>query len=224
MSAPTVLTTRRGAVVAVHGRLVLSRRERPLGARTPPADPLDRAALRRACPLLVAARTLQEEPDTLTVVADKDGAPVKLSFFGGIDFGRVGDPVRVPERPPIASRLDLLGTKLATVTQRVEARDYLDIAALLASGLTINDGVAALLALYRNQASGLQSVKTIVWFQDGGLDGAAGEAGGAAGRLGAVWEADPPLSPRVTRPADGRSSGRTPRGTRSRRPRPSCPR
>jgi hypothetical protein len=136
------------------------------------SDPLDRAALRRACPLLVAARTLQEEPDTLTVVADKDGAPVKLSFFGGIDFGRVGDPVRVPERPPIASRLDLLGTKLATVTQRVEARDYLDIAALLASGLTINDGVAALLALYRNQASGLQSVKTIVWFQDGGLDGA----------------------------------------------------
>ena len=133
-------------------------------------DPLDRPALRRVCPLLAAARTLQEEPNTLTVVVDKDGAPVKLSFFGGIDFGRVGDPVRIPNRPPIASRLDLLGTKLATVTQRVEARDYFDIAALLASGLTINDGVAALLALYRNQASGLQSVKTIVWFQDGGLD------------------------------------------------------
>lgn len=134
------------------------------------SDPLDRPALRRACPLLAAARTLQEAPDTLTVVVDRDGAPVKLSFFGGIDFGRVGDPVRTPHRPPIASRLDLLGTKLATVTQRVEVRDYLDIAALLASGLTINDGVAVLLALYRNQASGLQSVKALVWFRDGGLD------------------------------------------------------
>ena len=134
------------------------------------SDPLDRAALRRACPLIAAAKTLQDEPDTLTVVAQKGGEPVKLSFFGGIDFGRVGEPHRVPNRPPIASRIDLLGTKLATVTQRVEARDYVDIAALLGSGLTINEGVAALLALYGNQASGLQSVKTIAWFKDGDLE------------------------------------------------------
>jgi hypothetical protein len=133
------------------------------------SDPLDRVALRRACPVLAAAKTLQEEPDTLTVVADTGGGPVKLSFFGGIHFGRVGEPVRTATGPPIASRIDLLGTKLATVTQRVEARDYVDIAALLDSGLTINDGVAALLALYGNQASGLQSVKTVAWFQDGNL-------------------------------------------------------
>ena len=135
------------------------------------ADPLDRAALRR-CPVLAAAKTLQDEPDTLTVTVLKAGEPLKVSFFGGITFGRVGDPVRVTRGAAIASRLDLLGTKLATVTQRVEARDYVDIAAILASGLTINDGVAALLALYGPQASGLQSVKTIAWFKDGGLDAA----------------------------------------------------
>jgi hypothetical protein len=133
------------------------------------SDRLDPAALRRACPSIAAAKTLQEAPDTLTVVAEKQGEPVKLSFFGGIGLGRVGEPLRLPHRPPIASRIDLLGTKLATVTQRVEARDYLDIAALLASGLTIDEGVAALLALYGTQASGLQSVKTIAWFQDGHL-------------------------------------------------------
>ena len=105
-----------------------------------------------------------------SVVAERAGEPLKLSFFGGITFGRVGEPIRIPGRPSIASRLDLLGTKLATITQRIETRDYLDIAALLASGLTINDGVAALLALYGKQASGLQSVKTIAWFKDGGLD------------------------------------------------------
>ncbi len=103
-------------------------------------------------------------------MAEVGGAPIKLSFFGGIDFGRVGEPVRIAGLARIASRLDLLGTKLATVTQRIEARDYVDIAALLASGLSINEGVAALLALYGKQASGLQSVKTIAWFKEGGLE------------------------------------------------------
>lgn len=134
------------------------------------SDDLDRDALRRGCPLLMEAKTLQDEPNTLTVVADEAGATIKLSFFGGIDFGRVGDPIRLNGCARIASRLDLLATKLATVTQRVEPRDYVDIAALLGSGLTINQGVAALLALYGGQASGLQSVKTIAWFKDGDLE------------------------------------------------------
>jgi hypothetical protein len=60
--------------------------------------------------------------------------------------------------------------KLATVTQRIEARDYVDIDALLASGLSINEGVAALLAMYGSPANALQSVKTIAWFEDGNLD------------------------------------------------------
>ena len=134
------------------------------------SDELDRVALRRSCPLLAGAKTLQDEPNTLTVIAEKAGAPIKVSFFGGIDFGRVGEPVAINNAARIASRLDLLGTKLATVTQRVEPRDYIDIAALLASGLTINEGVAALLALYGPRASGVQSVKTIAWFQDGDLE------------------------------------------------------
>jgi hypothetical protein len=134
------------------------------------SDPLDRKELRGACPALASARTLQDEPDTLTVVAEIEAEPVKLSFFGGIDFGRVGEPVRIGGKARIASRLDLLGTKLATVTQRIEPRDYVDIAALLDSGLSIDEGVAALLALYGDQASGLQSVKTISWFREGGLE------------------------------------------------------
>jgi hypothetical protein len=134
------------------------------------SDPLDRDALRRRVRLVAEARTLQDEPDTLTVAAEKAGVPIKLSFFGGIGFGRVGEPVRLKGVARIASRLDLLGRKLATVTQRIEPRDYLDIAALLASGLGINEGVAALLALYGKQASGLQSVKTIAWFKGGNLE------------------------------------------------------
>lgn len=47
------------------------------------SDPLDRGALRRACPLLTRAKTLQDEPDTLTVVVDKGGEPLKVSFSVG---------------------------------------------------------------------------------------------------------------------------------------------
>jgi len=138
-------------------------------------SPLDRKALRSCSDALASAKTLQDEPETLTVVVEKAGTPLKVSFFGGIGFGRVGEPLRVPGRAVIASLLDLLGTKLATVTQRIEPRDYLDIASILRSGLTINDGVAALLGLYGDQASGLQSVKTIAWFEDGGLETALSE-------------------------------------------------
>jgi hypothetical protein len=133
------------------------------------SDALDRAALRRSCDVVREAKTIQDEPDTLSVVADVLGDPVKISFFGGIDFGRVGEPVVGGERL-IASLLDLFGTKLATITQRIESRDYIDVAALLRAGLDINDGVGALLALYGNRASGLQSVKTMAWFDDGDLD------------------------------------------------------
>lgn len=134
------------------------------------SDPLDRNVLRRSCRLLAEAETLQDEPDTLTVIAYKAGDPIKLSFFGGIDFGRVGEPIRIAGTARIASRLDLLGTKLATITQRIEPRDYIDVAALLASGLGINEGVAALLALYGKRASAVQSIKTIAWFKDGDLE------------------------------------------------------
>ena len=60
--------------------------------------------------------------------------------------------------------------KLATITQRIEARDYVDVAALLAAGLSIDQGAGALLGLYGNQASGLQSVKTMAWFKEGNLE------------------------------------------------------
>jgi len=134
-------------------------------------DRLDREALRSSSRTLERARTVQDEPETITVIAERRGEPVKLSFFGALRLGRVGDPLRVPERPPIASRLDLLATKLATVTQRIEPRDYLDIAALLSSGLTIDRGIAAMIALYGPRVSGLASIKTIAWFEAEGLRG-----------------------------------------------------
>ena len=40
------------------------------------SDPLDRDALRGGARCLAEAKTLQDEPDTLTVVAEKAGEPI----------------------------------------------------------------------------------------------------------------------------------------------------
>ena len=163
------------------------------------SDALDRNALRHCCRLIAEAKTLQDEPNTLTVTGSKAAVPIKLSFFGGIDFGRVGEPVRIDDRARIASRLDLLGTKLATVTQRIEPRDYIDIAALLTSGLTINQGVAALVALYGTRASGLQSVKTIAWFKDGDLERVLpAEVRGLLTRVAAEYDPHTAAAPKLS--------------------------
>ena len=100
---------------------------------------------------------------------------VKLSFFGGIGFGRVGDPDRVPNGPAIASPLDLLATKLKVIHQRVEARDYLDIEALLRSGLSLNEGISAARALYGDAINPLMTAKAVAWFKEGGLEAELGQ-------------------------------------------------
>lgn len=137
--------------------------------------PLHEAGLRRALPVLQTSRLLQQDSETLVVTLPIGEGDVKLSFFGGIGFGRVGDPDRVPNGPAIASPLDLLATKLKVIHQRVEARDYLDIEALLRSGLSLNEGISAARALYGDAINPLMTAKAVAWFKEGGLEAELGQ-------------------------------------------------
>ena len=132
------------------------------------AEPLDADGL-FALPLLRRAETLQAEADTLTVSVVPSGAdPVKLSFFGGIDIGRVGVPDRTDDDVIwVASMLDLLATKLKVLLQRVSARDYVDIAAILESGVSLADGLGAAKALYQGQFPPMDAVKALGYFAEG---------------------------------------------------------
>ena len=75
------------------------------------SEPLDVDALfELSC--FAGAEILQREPDTLTVSTRPSGRsqPVKVSFFGGVDTGRVGDPQRTDDGVVlVASLLDLFG-------------------------------------------------------------------------------------------------------------------
>lgn len=132
--------------------------------------PLDLQRLVKALPAITEGEVLQQAHDSLTVRIDIDGQPVKLSFFGDLGFGRVGQPDVINHRATIASPIDLLATKLKTLHDRVEAKDYLDIEALLRGGLTLNQGIAAAAALFGSSLNMLDTAKAVAWFKDGGLD------------------------------------------------------
>jgi hypothetical protein len=120
-------------------------------------------------PFLGEAVRLQSQESTLTVSVTR-GAPVKLSFFGGISFGRVGSPHRVRENGIwVASLLDLAALKLAVVQQRAEAKDYLDLYAILRSGISLEDVLGAALALYGAQFNPAITLKALAYFGDGDL-------------------------------------------------------
>ena len=55
-------------------------------------DPLNHLELERDLPWLRHAETLQEEVNTKTVLVRAASGTVKISFFGRITFGRVGEP------------------------------------------------------------------------------------------------------------------------------------
>lgn len=146
--------------------------------------PLDKAALERACPFITGATILQDMADTFTVettppsprlALPSPGQPspsgnVKVSFFGSIRFGRIGTPDVVSTGLQIASLDDLLATKLKALLQRVEAKDYRDIAALLAAGVALDRGLAGASLLYGPAFQPSECLKALVYFQGGDLD------------------------------------------------------
>lgn len=135
--------------------------------------PLDKVRLRQSFPFLQQSTTLQDTPDSLTVLATDtiNLTPIKLSFFGTITFGRVGIPDRTSNSPvQIASLLDLMATKVKVILQRIEAKDYRDIAAMLRAGVNLAEGLAAAQLIYGATFQPSESLKAMVYFHGGDLD------------------------------------------------------
>ena len=127
-------------------------------------------ALQAAIPFLKDETDARGEPDTLTVwVRPLPGErAVKVSFFGNIGFPVIDCPDRSdPEGIVIASLRDLAGTKAKVINQRVELRDYVDIAALLDAGVTLPQIVAAAVALFPGQVDCVSTMSAITYFEDG---------------------------------------------------------
>jgi hypothetical protein len=125
--------------------------------------------LEREIDFLAGAERLQASPNTLVSLVDR-GGPVKVSFFGGLGLRRVADPdVADGVGVRIASLLDLAATKMAVVQGRAEAKDYRDIAELIAAGVALAEALAAARAVYGAAFNPLLSMKALSFFGDGDL-------------------------------------------------------
>jgi len=125
--------------------------------------------LRKQVQYLQDAEMSQFEVNTLTAFVKRDG-PVKVSFFGGLKLNRVQDPdVMQDNGIQVASLLDVAATKLATIQQRAQARDYEDLAAIVSAGISLADALGAAAAVYGNEFNGALSLKALTYFADGDL-------------------------------------------------------
>ena len=134
---------------------------------------LDRAAIRTVFPFIAQSTVLQDQQNTLTVnvpYGDSDRENVKVSFFGNLGFGRVGEPEITEDGVlHVASLDDLMATKVKVILQRAEAKDYRDIAAMVNAGVSLSKGLSAARALYGLNFQPSQSLKAMVYFDDGDL-------------------------------------------------------
>jgi hypothetical protein len=130
------------------------------------SSPLDADEILKTSSSLRDCEVLQLEPNSLTVSILR-GDPVKVSFFGDITFGRVGHPdLSVDGVMKVASLQDLLGTKLKVLLQRIEVKDYLDIEAILRSGIRLDVGLGAARALYGRAFPPMECVKALGYFEE----------------------------------------------------------
>lgn len=110
----------------------------------------------------------QQGPDTLSCDVDSGKGLVKISFFGGLSLGQIEAPDRAASNAiAIASLMDIFGMKCATVPQRNESKDYLDIHALLTLGkISLAEGIASARAIYGRQYNPALTLQALAYFDD----------------------------------------------------------
>jgi hypothetical protein len=132
------------------------------------SEPLDKEALRAALPFINGADIQQDAPNTLVVSAHMASGPVKVSFFGEIGFGRVSDPTPTRDGVMLVASLDdLMATKLKAILDRAEARDYRDLAAMIAAGASLAKALSAFKMMFR--AEPRTALMAIGYFEDGDI-------------------------------------------------------
>lgn len=77
------------------------------------------------------------------------------------------EPLRAEARGSARDAAGPAGTKAKTINQRVEVKDYLDIAALLDAGMTLPQIVAAAVAIFPGQVDYISTMSAITYFEDG---------------------------------------------------------
>lgn len=137
------------------------------------ADPLDRKRLREALPLLGEKTLATQLLDTENIQTFEISHPAlnksaaKVSFFGNIDFGRVGEPRLTDDGVLlVASSLDLFAVKLKEIIQRPTPDDYVDIVYLIKNGESLLEALGGASVLFSTDFSPMISLRALSYFDD----------------------------------------------------------
>lgn len=136
--------------------------------------PLDKPLLQTAFPFVKKAQLLQDQLNTLTLLIsphETSQPSIKVSFFGEISFGRVGKPEITNDGIlQVASLDDLMATKTKVILQRIEMKDYQDLAAMLKFGVDLAKGLASAKSMFGHIFQPSESLKAMVYFKGGDLE------------------------------------------------------
>jgi Nucleotidyl transferase AbiEii toxin, Type IV TA system len=131
---------------------------------------LDFSQIEQGISFLNGANIIQREKNTLSAIVDR-GGPVKVSFFGVPKLPRLSAAVVAEDNGlGVASLLDLAGTKASVIQMRAEAKDYIDIDALIAAGkVDLPLALSAAQRLYGSTFNPQITLKALSFFDDGDL-------------------------------------------------------
>ncbi len=134
------------------------------------SQPFDPDTLLEAVPFLAEVQVLQKSANTLTCLIDRDG-PVQVSFFGVPKLRRIEAPLIADDNGlAVASLMDLAGMKAAVMQRRAEAKDYLDIDAIIRLGkIELPMALAAGRAIYGPSFNPELTLKALSFYGDGNL-------------------------------------------------------
>jgi hypothetical protein len=133
------------------------------------SEPVNPDELMRSLPFLRGSKPVQVAANTLDVEVMR-GAVIKVQFLGGLPYRRVRDPLATDDQVArVASPLDLLATKLRTIWQRSQAKDFLDIDELLRQDVGLKNGLAAAYAVFGGEFNSHISLRALGYFDDGDL-------------------------------------------------------
>jgi hypothetical protein len=93
---------------------------------------------------------------------------VKVSYLGGLAFGRMNEPCQTKDTKLLVTSMDdLLATKLKAILDRAEAKDYQDISAMLSAGIPLEKALGGFAKMY-GKDPGLP-LRALGYFKDGDL-------------------------------------------------------
>lgn len=131
---------------------------------------LNRERLSECFPFLQRSTAIQDSKNTFVVLVPVGDEHVKVSFFGGINFGRINDPPETDDGAVLVASLDdLLASKVKVILQRSQAKDYRDIAAMLKAGVDLSLAIAAAREMYAPNYQPQIGLKALTFFGDGDL-------------------------------------------------------